>query len=186
MIALVKAASSDPSPTNWANVEAHSVALSALYLWVTSAVALGSVIGVSQTERAIPRLLQGFENRLWIIQKNREDESSATDRNETEPCRTSTDRGINDRESLPSVVGDDETEWCRTSADRAIHGGVYSWRPMKWKHIPNEFDIGMSTLISYAIVSIILVGIGFVTGALLSYFVTPRGPSCRHVPESLM
>jgi hypothetical protein len=41
ILALLKAASSDPSPSNWVPVEAHSVAFSGLYLWVTSAVIIG-------------------------------------------------------------------------------------------------------------------------------------------------
>jgi hypothetical protein len=160
MISLVKAASSDPNPSNWANVEVHSVAFSALYLWVTCAVAIGSVIGASQTESAIPRLLQGYEFHMAQI------------------------RGRQARR--PSAVEREETAWCRISTDRAIHGGVFSWRPTKWRRPPEEHGIGTATLLLYSLVSTVIVGIGLMTGALLSYLVPPRGLSCRHLPETMM
>lgn len=163
LIALIKAASSDPSPTNWANVEAHSVAFSGLYLWVTSAVVIGSVIGASQTEGSIPRLLQGLEYHVSDIRG----------------CRV----------RRPSAVDREETEWCKTSTDRAIHGGVHSWRPTKWKHAPRDrfsIRISIGTLICFGIFSMLVVGVGLLTAAILSYYVPPRGPSCRHIPECLM
>lgn len=42
-------------------MEAHSIAFSALYFWIIPAVFLGSIIGVSQTGAAIPRILRRFE-----------------------------------------------------------------------------------------------------------------------------
>ena len=49
------------SDTIFINVEAHSIAFSAQYFWIIPAVFLGSVIGVSQTEAAIPRILRRFQ-----------------------------------------------------------------------------------------------------------------------------
>ena len=49
------------SDTVFINVEAHSIAFSAQYFWIIPAVFLGSVIGVSQTEAAIPRILRRFQ-----------------------------------------------------------------------------------------------------------------------------
>lgn len=43
------------------NVEAHSIAFSALYFWIIPVVILSSIIGVSQTEAAIPRILRRFQ-----------------------------------------------------------------------------------------------------------------------------
>lgn len=87
IISLIKAASSEPGPTNWVNVEAQSIAISALYLWATSAVALGSFIGASQTEDAIPRLLGSFEKQLAQI-------SDSVDESDMFWCRRSVDRAI--------------------------------------------------------------------------------------------
>ena len=59
-IAFAKTAASDansPNPTVFINVEAHSIAFSAQFFWVIPAVIMASVIGVSQTEHAIPRIL---------------------------------------------------------------------------------------------------------------------------------
>ena len=165
IISLLKAASSEPSPTNWVNVEAHSIAFSALYLWVTSAVGIGAVIGASQTENSIPRLLQGFEYNMA-------------------PFRGYSVPGY--RVRRPSAVSREEQDWCKTSTDRAIHGGVYCWRPQKWRGIPEQFDIDPSILIVYTFVAIAVVGSSFLAAAILSYLVAPQGPSCRHIPESIM
>ena len=42
-------------------MEAHSIAFSALYFWIIPIVFVGSIIGVSQTEAAIPRILKCFQ-----------------------------------------------------------------------------------------------------------------------------
>ena len=42
-------------------MEAHSIAFSALYFWIIPAVFLSSIIGVSQTEAAIPRILRRLQ-----------------------------------------------------------------------------------------------------------------------------
>ena len=54
-------AASGPSPPTYINIETHSIAFSALYFWIIPVVFLGSVIGVSQTENAIPRILRRFQ-----------------------------------------------------------------------------------------------------------------------------
>ena len=54
-------AASGPSPPTYINIEAHSIAFSALYFWIIPIVFLGSIIGVSQTENAIPRILRRFQ-----------------------------------------------------------------------------------------------------------------------------
>lgn len=55
------AGASASSDTTFINVEAHSIAFSAQYFWIIPAVFLGSIIGVSQTEAAIPRILRRFQ-----------------------------------------------------------------------------------------------------------------------------
>ncbi len=42
-------------------MEAHSIAFSAQYFWIIPTVFLGSIVGVSQTEAAIPRILRRFQ-----------------------------------------------------------------------------------------------------------------------------
>ncbi|KAF2677268.1 hypothetical protein K458DRAFT_163206 [Lentithecium fluviatile CBS 122367] len=161
LIALLRAASSEPSPTNWPQVEAHSIAFSGLYLWVTSAVVAGSVIGASQTEGSIPRMLHGFEYQLKEF------------RGEA-PARR------------PSACYREETGWCKTGQERAIHGGVYSWRPIKWRDNLEMFGIGIWSLVSFVAIAVAVLYASYFPAAILSYFVPPRGLGCRHIPETLM
>lgn len=51
------------SDTVHINVEAHSIAISALYFWIIPAVILSSIIGVSQTEASIPRILRRIQHK---------------------------------------------------------------------------------------------------------------------------
>ncbi|KAF1849773.1 uncharacterized protein K460DRAFT_360626 [Cucurbitaria berberidis CBS 394.84] len=156
VISLVKAASSEPNPTNWVNVEAQSIAISALFLWVTSAVVIASVIGASQTEDAVPRILHAFEYHISAF--------------------------LGGRARRPSIQERIETTWCRKSIDRAVHGGTYSWRPTKWK----EDWPKSSVLFAYAAIGTILVSSSFFISALLSYLVSPKGFNCRHIPEAMV
>ncbi|KAG8525507.1 uncharacterized protein KY384_009151 [Bacidia gigantensis] len=50
--------------TLYINVETFSIAFSSLYYWVLPVVTFGSIVGVSQTEAAIPRILERFQNDL--------------------------------------------------------------------------------------------------------------------------
>ena len=62
-MARTASAASISSDTVYINVEAHSIAISALYFWIIPAVILSSVIGVSQTEAAIPRILKRIQHK---------------------------------------------------------------------------------------------------------------------------
>ena len=63
-LSRTRSAASASSTTSFINIEVYSVALSALYFWIIPAVFLSSVIGVSQTENTIPRILQRFQPNL--------------------------------------------------------------------------------------------------------------------------
>ena len=67
-IAIGRTASAAGTPTSsdtvFINVEAHSIAFSAQYFWIVPAVFLGSVIGVSQTEAAVPHILRQLQRNL--------------------------------------------------------------------------------------------------------------------------
>jgi hypothetical protein len=160
VISLIKAASSEPNPTNWVNVEAQSIAISALYLWVTSTVVLASLIGASQTEDAVPRLLHGFEYQLAAFRAG--------------------------RDRRPSMDERVDTDWCKRSIDRAVRGGTYSWRPMKWTVGRAACTLGTRDLLGYSFVATLFVGCSFLVSATLSYLVSPRGFSCRHIAEIMV
>ncbi|KAF2117639.1 hypothetical protein BDV96DRAFT_643991 [Lophiotrema nucula] len=167
IIALLKAAASEPNPTNWVNVEAQSVAISAMYLWVTSAVLFGAIIGVSQTEESIPRILQRYEVDMPDV---KEEGNEVLD-------------NIGRR---PSASYREEIGWCDKATNRAEHGGAYSWRPEKWKTASRGVDNSSSVLLLFSLVAIVAVGCSFVTAAVLSSQVPPKGISCRHVMEFMM
>ena len=57
----VSAAVASSSTSIFINVEAHSIAFSALYFWIIPTVIISSIIGVSQTEGAMPRILRRFK-----------------------------------------------------------------------------------------------------------------------------
>jgi hypothetical protein len=61
-VAIAKVASNTHSSSFFINLEVHSIAFSALYLWILPAVFLTSVIGVSQTQNAVPRILRRFQD----------------------------------------------------------------------------------------------------------------------------
>ncbi len=55
-----KSTAEGPNPQSYINIETYSIAFTALYFWVISAVTLTSVIGTSQTANSIPNILQEF------------------------------------------------------------------------------------------------------------------------------
>jgi hypothetical protein len=63
-ISFAKTLAAKPGPSNYINIEAHSIAFSAIYFWIIPAVLLSSVIGVSQSELAIPRILEHFKEGM--------------------------------------------------------------------------------------------------------------------------
>ncbi|CAI6338279.1 unnamed protein product [Periconia digitata] len=184
IIALIKAAASNPSPTNWPNVEIHSVAFSGLYLWVTSSVAIASVIGVSQTEASIPRLLQGFEYHLDCV--NVELKTLAVgDLSSSLFPSTVTETPTQVQSRRPSAAHREAVRWCSTGEARAAQGGLNAWRPTKWNR-PRSHKISNLTMSGFIVAALVVVGASYVTAILLSYYVPPHGPGCRHIPETLM
>ena len=83
-------------------MEAHSIAFSAQYFWIIPAVFLGSIVGVSQTEAAIPRILRRFQ--VDVVRLTLPNEI---------PLIT-----------LPNAC-------FANKAQRVFHGGIYSWQPHK-------------------------------------------------------
>lgn len=160
LIALIKAASSEPGPKNWPNIEVHSIAFSGMYLWITGAVVLGSVIGASQTEGSIPRLLQGFESDLADVQ------------------------GKLARHS--SVIHCKEMKWCRSGIERAINGGLNNWKPRKWKTHQRFSSISNWNMSAFVTSALAMLSASYITAIVLSYYVPPHGLGCRHIPETVM
>ena len=96
------------SETIFINIEAHGIATSAMYFWVIPAVFLSSVIGVSQTQAAIPRILRRLENELRLLELPQKKIEA-----------------LNELKSLHERPGNDNDE------RRKFYGGIYSWQPAK-------------------------------------------------------
>ena len=98
------AASEGANASTYINIEAHSIGFSALYFWLIPAVILGSIIGASQTENAIPRILRRFQMELdhrfsfW-------------------------------KQKLPNEYLFDGPREVPTTTQRQKSGGIYSWQP---------------------------------------------------------
>ena len=102
------------------NVEAHGIAFSTLYFWIIPAVFLSSVIGVSQTKAAIPRILRRFQIDLDRLLSPAEFKLSNELLDET-------------RLALPKQV--EQLNDCLEKDQRRIFsGGVYSWQPLKGRN----------------------------------------------------
>ena len=174
--------------TTFINVEAHGIANSALYFWVIPAVFLSSVIGVSQTQAAIPRILRRLQKDLRPL--------LLPQQKGTKALKKSLDK-------LNESLGRDER--------RKFYGGIYSWQPAKWQRrrsaqnspyiVPKEWfacepihqeppsaehheNISTSGKWNgFALSASLTVIAGTITGMIISGFVPPDGPSCRHIGQ---
>jgi hypothetical protein len=101
-VAVSKTTAITSTSSLFVNVEAHSIAFSALYFWIIPAVFLSAMIGVSQTEKNISRILENL------------------------PTAPSHEIGPNDTHiRLPNVPTISERE----RQERITNGGIYSWQP---------------------------------------------------------
>ena len=166
-----EAAAKGSNPTTFINIETHSIAFSALYFWVIPAVFLASVIGVSQTEIAIPQILQQLQ----------------TDITSAFPLLTT---------SLPNdhFIADD-IEDRPSDALRERSGGIYSWQPRVWQqaHVSSNnkgiwkgFQAAVQLNAGSPILPLVIVTACTLTGLLISYLVPPVGFSCRNIAEILI
>jgi len=177
------AASAGANPTTFINVEAHSIAFSALYFWIIPAVFLASIIGVSQTENAIPRILQQFQTKI----------DSAF------PSWKS---------SLPnSHLTADDVEDRPDTALRKRSGGIYTWQPTYPRNNSQAGSISDNTTISMIakrqracypyvkfkklrpgspVLPLLILAACGITSILTSYLIPPAGFETRHIAEILV
>lgn len=166
--ALLAGANSS-SATVSINVEVHSIAFTALYFWIFPAVYLSSVIGVSQTESAIPRILRRFQVDLdRLILLNELELPSQCLMVDLESKKDDLESKRDDPESKM-----DDPERKRKNKDKRIfYGGVYSgplptsassWKPWVFE---NRLPYGICIAAT-------------MTGLAVSAFVPPTGWNCR-------
>ncbi|KAL8992638.1 MAG: hypothetical protein Q9169_006944 [Polycauliona sp. 2 TL-2023] len=115
-----KRTSGDPL---FVNVEAHSVAFSALYFWILPAVFMGALIGVSQTEDAIPRILRRFQVDMERLLSTLGNQSSIA----TDEVRLRLAGEV----KILNECFEKDREIKRQ--ERMYKGGIYSWQPSKWQ-----------------------------------------------------
>ncbi|KAG4438394.1 hypothetical protein IFR05_006100 [Cadophora sp. M221] len=157
------------------NIEAFSVAFSALYFWIIPAVFLSSVVGVSQTENAIPRILERFRDD---VKKQFKDWDVRLPTKEVDRMNT---------------------------ASRERKGGLYSWAPVeaqesvkaniradgdhrngfssRWERVKHTASSVLSLRPGSLTLPFVAVTYSAVTGIWISYLVPPRGFECRHIGE---
>ena len=99
-VAVSKTTTITSTSSLFVNVEAHSIAFSALYVWIIPAVFLSAMIGVSQTEKNISRILEALRTAL---------------KHETDLKRIPI--------HLPGIPIINERN------QRIAEGGIYSWQP---------------------------------------------------------
>jgi hypothetical protein len=178
-------ASAGANPTTYINIEAHSIAFSALHFWIIPAVILASIIGVSQTENAIPRIMQRFQ----------------TDINSAFPVWKS---------SLPnSHLTADDVEDRPDAALRERSGGIYTWQPTytlprnnsraglasdnttkylnaKWQRACHAYVNFIKLRPGSPVFPLLILAAGGITSTLISYLIPPRGFETRHIAEILL
>jgi len=141
--------------TLYDKLQAHSIALSVQYFWIIPAVFLSSIIGVSQTEAAIPRILRRFQDDLDRLDLPRDH------------------LGQPQRIQMPNdCLGDVQR--------RILRGGVYSWQPSSSTGSTSQPRPADN---SHALLPYPILLLGTMTGMLLSALVPPDGFNCRHAGE---
>ncbi|KAL8692870.1 MAG: hypothetical protein Q9218_002193 [Villophora microphyllina] len=188
---------STSSDTVFINVEAHSIAFSALCFWIIPAVFLASVIGVSQTEAAIPRILRRFQgdlDRSRLLQRVQMPNHCLEDDQKRvfyggiyswQPSRCQPGGGLSTnlfriirqaswQSHRYSVVGNGGPTASHARYPSAPHGTT-DQRPLSYHH--EKFP----RLLPYPILLL-----GVVTGIIVSSRVPPDGFDCRNVGQVLI
>ena len=101
--------------TIFINIEMHGIAFSMLFFWIIPAVLMSSVIGVSQTEESIRRVLDRFHKEIEQI----DPELTKNSR-----LKRLISKKMND--------GDDTDRW--------FNGGLYSWHSTYWQSKVTDQD----------------------------------------------
>ena len=186
------------SETTFINVEAHGIANSALYFWILPAVFLSSIIGVSQTQGAIPRILEQLQKDLHLLLLPQQER--------IEPFN-GRHRMLKKRLSILNNRLDALNKCLDKDDMRKFYGGIYSWQPARWRGrscaqdsvyivsgvwlrckpkdqgehheiISTSGKWNSSALFAYSSAII-----GTITGMIISGLVPPEGPSCRHIGQ---
>ncbi|KAF7510902.1 hypothetical protein GJ744_005732 [Endocarpon pusillum] len=167
------------SKTTFISVEMYGVAFASCYFWVIPAVFLGSIIGVSQTEEQIRRILRRFHEDLEDI----------GDLGQGKP-------------SPNWLEGEDRERVFCEDRERVFRGGVYSWLPVD-HHDKAEKLLSLDQTqppldqtqplqgahwiwkwwAYHTFGPVFIVALPSITGALLSGRIPPENWNCRVIGE---
>ncbi|KAK0647026.1 hypothetical protein B0T16DRAFT_446866 [Cercophora newfieldiana] len=154
-----------PQLHSWTNVEAYSIAMSAPFLYVAPAVFLSAIIGVSQTETSVPRILNEFREKLR--------KEGVRDLPPRIPQRSPRDflleAGSTSKEDKPITL-----------QQRISYGGLYAWRPsiFSLRNLHNTWHHHLLAA-SFVVFSVLV-------AAWISYRVPPEGFDCRTAAQTAL
>jgi hypothetical protein len=172
-----KASLSNPNG-KYVNIEAHSIAFSALLLWLMPAVYFASIIGVSQTGEQIPDKLNDFRNQLMALKET----SDFPDISEEFPAHiyvSNSGRGHGYSHTNQFAPLDNSL---RFTSLRYQTGGIYSCQPAlvsKENALPDHARLTWRTRFWCQTVAWLQVSSGVAVAIIISYGVPPVGNMCR-------
>lgn len=143
------------------NVEMHSIAFSALFFWLIPTVLLAGLIGISQTEKAIPRILMRFRRDM----KGRDVELELPNLNSDKfDPEQRWHHGMYSWSSLVTVRERWNTVRGRRTAELDYLRGVGRLSIWQWSRSP----ILICWPMIYTVLPILLVGADVATGIIIS------------------
>jgi hypothetical protein len=170
------------------NIEAHSIAFSALLLWIIPAVYFSSIIGVSQMDEEIPRKLEHFQKQLKNLQAQSRLRSA-----ESSQSLSTLAKFPSDLSAIPEELRlDDYKNQDSNTAKREIARlkypswletrAIYSCQPaLLWENrlLDGRPLISLCTKTACQVISWLLVTSSFAIAIGISYTVPPHGNICR-------
>lgn len=165
-ISFVRAFKSPFNPKAPWHLDVLAISFSFSYVWAIPAVLLGALIGVTQSELAVPRILRPLKGHTDL----------------QNPWATSVEPVDNlETNSICKFVQRPDLD------GRLRHGGIPSWRPDKWAtfsdHFPEAWRRATRRSGRLCLLSVVLVGLGTIAGLLLSSRTPPGGFGCRTAAE---
>ncbi|TID22167.1 hypothetical protein E2P81_ATG11276 [Venturia nashicola] len=188
----------------WVNIEAHSIAFSALLIWLLPAVYFSAIIGVSQADEEIPNKLNHFRDQLSKLKRR-----SQIRIKPNAPDYSTPPDHVEFRHEIPAkipllkpdgqarLVYDYSDDAPITVRLRLKSGGIYSCQPSlfdgmerkvdpKWQRnpLPDQARLSRATILWCHGTAWTLVTSSVVTAIAISSRVPPEHNRCRLVGEA--
>ncbi|KAM7194459.1 hypothetical protein V8F20_007985 [Naviculisporaceae sp. PSN 640] len=171
-----------PHPGSWTNIEAYSIAMSAPFLAIIPAVFLSAVLGVSQTESSVPRILNELKENLL-----REEWTPTSASGGEQPAMLESiplEQDFVTRELLlrGTIEEDEEEERGEIVpfSERVANGGMYAWQPQMFS--PRN----IMTRLPLFLVASLFVTFSVLVAGWISFRVPPEGFDCRNTAQAAL